>query len=66
MEIEEKGALEKYELVPKRKLYIAVYKMTGGLYYSTSNEAKEELLKNIRSYYGVSNVKIYTVEIDED
>lgn len=66
MEIEEKGALTKYELMPKRKLYIAVYKMTGASYHSMSNEIKAELLKSLYSYYGVSNVKIYTVEIDED
>ena len=64
MEIEEKGTLTKYETLPKRKLYIAVYKLGGGAYFSTSNEDKNDLILNVQKYYGVNSVRIYTVDLE--
>ena len=63
MEIEEKGALTKYELLPKRKLFIAVYKLGGGGYYASSDEDKQALIKSMQSFYGCSDIRIYTVDI---
>jgi len=64
MEIEEKGSLTKYELLPKRKLFIAVYQLGGGGYYTTSNENKQELIKYMHSFSGCSDIRIYTVDIE--
>lgn len=64
MEIEEKGELKKYELMPKRKLYIAVYKLGGGEYYSSSNENKQELICYMDTFSGCSDVRIYTVDLE--
>lgn len=64
-EIEEIGDIRKYELLPKRKLYIAVYKMVGGGYYSSSNENKADLIKLLHSTYGLTDIKVYTVDIGD-
>ena len=66
IEIQEKGSLDKYELLPPRKLYIAVYKMMGGSYFSTSNESKLDLIKYLQTQtYGYTDIKIYTVNVGE-
>ena len=64
MEIEEKGSLTKYEPLPKRKLYIAVYKLGGAGYFSTSSEDKDELILNVQKYYAVKHARIYTVDLE--
>lgn len=64
MKIEEKGSLTKYEPLPKRKLYIAIYKLGGGAYFSTSNEDKQSLILDVQKYYGVEHVRIYTVDLE--
>jgi len=63
--IEEKGNLTKYDLMPKRKLHIGVYKMQGGRYFSCSNENKTELIDCLHKMYGISDIKIYSVEIGD-
>lgn len=61
MEIEEKGALTKFETMPRRLLYIGVYKLHSG-YYSMSSENKQSLIESLRNLYGASEIKIYNVE----
>ena len=73
MEIEEKGPITKYGLMSKRKLYIGVY-MTAydpayrpirrhcGVVY---NEDKAKLMDSIGSMRGISDVKIYTIDIED-
>lgn len=64
MEIEEKGELTKYEPAPKRKLYIAVYKLIGGGIYSSSNENKQALIESVQRMYGAENVRIYSIDCE--
>lgn len=63
MEIEEKGELARYETLPKRKLYIGVYKFGGGGYYSSSSENKQELISNLQKMSCTDEVRIYTVDL---
>jgi len=61
MEMEEKGALTKFETMPRRVLYIGVYKSCSN-YYAMSNENKQILIEQLRNFYGASEIKIYNVE----
>ena len=64
MKIKESGKLIEYETLPKRKLYIGVYKLGGGGYFSSSSENKQELILNLQRMNCTDEVRIYTVEVE--
>ena len=61
MEVDLKGTLTKFETMPRRLLYIGVYKL-GPNYCAMSNENKHILIEQLQNIYGASEIKIYNVE----
>ena len=63
--IKEKGKLTEYSLMPRRTLYVAVYKMPGGSYFSYSDENKSALIEYLQKAYGYTDIRIYEIDLED-